>query len=526
WWHNFPKYAVSLLKSWYGDAATAENDYGFDWIPKISGDYSIMPMVQAFNDGLIKGLFCLGQNPAVGTQDAHLVRMGLAQLDWMVLRDVFEIETAAFWRNSPEVQRGELKTSEIKTEVFMLPAAVCAEKEGSFTNTMRLVQWHDKAVDPPGDARSESWFLYHLGRRLKELYAGSTLERDRGFQALTWDYSTTGRLQEPVMEEVMREVNGWTVADKKLVPGFADLKDDGSTACGCWIYAGIYPEEGRNRARSRKGDDWVSLDWGFSWPANRRILYNRASADPSGRPWSERKKYVWFDEAEKKWTGYDVPDFPVTKAPDTPANPDGLALDAHSGSDPFIMMPEGRAWLFVPAGMRDGPLPVHYEPVESPVENPLYKQQVNPVTKMWPRPDNQLIEHGDKEYPYAITTYRLTEHHTAGGMTRFLPWLAELQPEGFVEISTELAGQLGIANGDRVVVSTPRYSAEARALVTERLKPLRIRRRTVHQVGMPWHFGWQGHATGGIANNLTALVADPNVSIHESKAFMCNVRKK
>src|SRR5579883_90906 len=526
WWHNFPKYAVSLLKSWYGDAATAENDYGFDWIPKISGDYSIMPMVQAFNDGLIKGLFCLGQNPAVGTQDAHLVRMGLAQLDWMVLRDVFEIETAAFWRNSPEVQRGELKTSEIKTEVFMLPAAVCAEKEGSFTNTMRLVQWHDKAVDPPGDARSESWFLYHLGRRLKELYAGSTLERDRGFQALTWDYSTTGRLQEPVMEEVMREVNGWTVADKKLVPGFADLKDDGSTACGCWIYAGIYPEEGRNRARSRKGDDWVSLDWGFSWPANRRILYNRASADPSGRPWSERKKYVWFDEAEKKWTGYDVPDFPVTKAPDTPANPDGLALDAHSGSDPFIMMPEGRAWLFVPAGMRDGPLPVHYEPVESPVENPLYKQQVNPVAKMWPRPDNQLIEHGDKEYPYAITTYRLTEHHTAGGMTRFLPWLAELQPEGFVEISTELAGQLGIANGDRVVVSTPRYSAEARALVTQRLKPLRIRRRTVHQVGMPWHFGWQGHATGGIANNLTALVADPNVSIHESKAFMCNVRKK
>ena len=525
WWHHTPKYMISLLKAWYGEAATAENDYCYDAIPKISGDYSIMPMVQAFKDGTIEGLFCLGQNPAVGAQDAHLVRMGLANLRWLVLRDIFDVETASFWKTSPEVRRGELRPETIGTEVFMLPAAVAVEKAGSFTNTMRLVQWHDKATDPPGDARSEAWFIYHLGRRLKELYADSTDPRDRGFQALTWEYSVEGPHAEPCMEEVVREINGWTVADRKLLPGFAALKDDGSTACGCWIYSGIYPEEGRNRARDRQGDAWVSLNWGFAWPANRRILYNRASADPAGKPWSERKRYIWWDPDRTTWTGHDVPDFPLGKAPDTPAAPDGVGVDAHSGSDPFIMMPDGRGWLFVPSGLRDGPLPTHYEPLESPVANLLYPQDVNPVVKTWPRPDNRYIEHGDAEYPYVITTYRLTEHHTAGGMTRFLPWLAELQPRGFVEISLELARELGINTGDSVVLSTPRFQVETRALVTERLKPLRVRKRLLHQVGMPWHFGYQGLATGGIANDLTALVGDPNVSIHESKAFMCNLRK-
>jgi formate dehydrogenase major subunit len=309
------------------------------------------------------------------------------------------------------------------------------------------------------------------------------------------------------------------------VPGFAALKDDGSTACGCWIYSGIYPAEGQNNARRREGDDWVSLNWGFSWPANRRILYNRASADPSGKPWSERKKYVWWDAEQGKWLGYDVPDFPVNKAPDTPIKPDGTGIDAHAGSDPFIMMVDGRGWLFVPTGLRDGPLPAHYEPVESPVKNLLYSQETNPVLKRWDRPENKMIAHGDAEYPYVLTTYRLTEHHTAGGMSRFLPWLAELQPHGFVELSVELAGELAIANSDWVVVSTPRGEAEVRALVTERMKPMRIRKRLVHQVGMPWHFGYEGLAKGGIANNLTALVADPNVSIHESKALMCKIRK-
>jgi formate dehydrogenase major subunit len=525
WWHNTPKYMISLLKSWYGDAATAENDYMYDYVPKIDKDYSLLPMMQEMRDGKIIGMFCMGQNPAVGTQDAGMVRKGLAQLEWLVVRDAFEVETATFWKNSPEVKRGELDPKQIKTEIFLMPAAMIAEKGGTFTNTMRLIQYHDKAIEPPDDARSEAWFMYHLGKRLKELYADSTAERDRGIQALTWDYPTEGPYDEPIIDEIDKEINGWTVADRKLVPGFAALKDDGSTACGCWIYSGMYPAEGQNKTKSREGDDWVSLGWGFSWPANRRTLYNRASAAPDGSPWSERKKYVWWDAEQGKWTGYDVPDFPINKAPDTPLDPDGVSIEAHAGSDPFIMMPDGRGWLYVPSGLRDGPLPTHYEPVESPVKNLLYEQSASPVAKIWERKDNRIIKHGDSEYPYVLTTYRLVEHHTGGGMTRFLPWLAELQPTSFVEISTELAAELGIDNGEWVTVFTPRGEAEGRALVTERMKPMRVRRRLVHQIGMPRHYGYEGLAKGGTANNLTSMVADPNVSIHESKALLANIRK-
>ncbi len=525
WWHNTPKYLVSLLKAWYGDAATAENNYMFDYVPKVDKDYSVLPMMQEMRDGKLIGLFCMGQNPAVGTQDAGLVRKGLAELEWLVVRDAFEVETATFWKNSPEVKRGELDPKQIATEVFLMPAAMAPEKGGSFTNTMRLVQYHDKAVEPPGDARSEAWFMYHLGKRLKELYADSTAERDRGFQALTWDYPTEGLLSEPIIDEIDKEINGWTVADRKLVPGFAALKDDGSTACGCWIYSGMYPAEGQNKSMAREADDWVSLGWGFAWPANRRTLYNRASAAPDGTPWSERKKYIWWDAEQAKWTGYDVPDFPVNKPPDKPLDPDGTGVDAHSGSDPFIMMADGRAWLYVPSGLRDGPLPTHYEPVESPVENLLYGQNASPVAKIWERKDNPIIKHGDSDYPYVLTTYRLVEHHTAGGMSRFLPWLAELQPASFVELSTELAAELGIDNGEWLTVVTPRGEAEGRALVTDRMKPMRVRRRWVHTIGMPWHFGYEGLVKGGTANNLTSMVADPNVSIHESKALLANIRK-
>ncbi len=353
YWHNLPRFLISLLKAWYGDAATADNDYLFDAIPKISDDYSILPMVQAMKDGPIEGLFCLGQNPAVGTQDAHLVRQGLATLKWLVVRDAFEVESAAFWRNGPEVQSGEMRPEDIGTEVFLMPAAMCPEKDGSFTNTMRLVQFHDKAVEPPGDARSEAWFMYDLGRRLKALYADSTDPRDRGFLALTWDYPTAGPHDDPVIDAIVKEINGWTVADRQQIASFADLKDDGSTAAGCWIYTGIYPEEGHNRARDRQGDNWVSPGWGYAWPANRRILYNRASADPAGRPWSERKKYLWWDAEAGRWTGYDVPDFPPAKAPDTPADSRGSGLDAHSGSDPFIV-DGGRQGLAVRADRAEG----------------------------------------------------------------------------------------------------------------------------------------------------------------------------
>jgi len=525
-WYDMPKFMVSLLKAWYGDAATPENDFGYAFLPKIGGDYSFQSILTMIKDGIIKGLFVMGMNPAVGGQNARLARQALANLDWLVVRDVHEIETASFWYDAPEVRSGEIRPQDIKTEVFFLPAAIAAEKDGTFTNTHRLVQWHDKAVEPPGDARSEAHFVYHLGRRLKELYAGDDSPAGQQIQALTWDYPTVGPHEEPDLMAVAKEISGYRVADGRPVAGFHELADDGSTACGCWIYSGIVTPEGEHRAKRRRGDDRASLDWGFAWPANRRILYNRASADPQGRPWSERKKWIWWDPEQGRWVGYDVPDFPATKPPDYQPPPGARGLDAHPGTAPFIMMLDGLGWLFVPVGLLDGPLPTHYEPWETPVTNLLYPSQPrNPVAPAFLRADNPYHEIGDPRYPYVITTYRLTEHHTAGGMSRWVPWLAELQPAGFVEISPELARELGIANGDWVVVETARGAAEARALVTERVQPLTIAGRTVHVIGMPWHFGFGGLATGGIANELAALVEDPNSLIHEAKSFTCTIRK-
>ncbi len=525
-WYSMPNYVISLLKAWYGDDATQENDYAYDLVPKISGDYSFQPMLMMMKDGTMKGLFCMGQNPAVGGQNAVLGRAGLANLDWLVVRDIHEIETAAFWHDAPEVREGKVRPQQIKTEIFLMPAAVASEKNGSYTNTQRLVQWHDKAVEPTGDVRSEAWFVYHLGRRLKELYAGDNSVRGRQIRAITWDYGAEGAYGDPDLRLVVKEINGYTVADGQVVKSPSQLKADGSTASGCWIYTGIMPEEGVNLARSRRGDDRASLEWGFAWPANRRILYNRASADPQGRPWSERKKWVWWDAEQGRWTGYDVPDFPLTKPPDYTPPPDAKGLDAHAGDSPFLNMADGKGWLFAASGLRDGPLPTHYEPWETPVRNLLYpEQQRSPAAKLHLRPDNPYHEIGDPRFPYVITTYRLTEHHTAGGMSRWVPWLAELQPQGFVEISPELAAELGIDNGDWVTVATLRGQAEARALVTERVQPLTIDGRTVHHIGMPWHFGFGGLAQGGIANDLSALVEDPNSLIHEAKSFTCTLRK-
>lgn len=525
-WYEMPKFLISLLKAWYGDAATPENDFGYTFLPKIGGDYSFQSILTMMEDGIIKGLFVMGMNPAVGGQNARLARRALANLDWLVVRDVHEIETASFWYDAPEVRNGEVRPQDIRTEVFFLPAAIAAEKDGTFTNTHRLVQWHDKAIDPPADARSEAHFVYHLGRRLKELYADDDSPAGQQIRALTWDYPTTGPHQEPDLMAVAREISGYRVADARPVAGFHELADDGSTACGCWIYAGIVTPEGEHRAKRRRGDERASPDWGFAWPANRRILYNRASADPQGRPWSERKKWIWWDPDQGRWVGYDVPDFPATKPPDYQPPPGAKGLDAHPGTAPFIMMLDGRGWLFVPHGLVDGPLPTHYEPWESPIPNLLYPTQPrSPVAPVFLRPDNPYHEIADPRYPYVITTYRLTEHHTAGGMSRWVPWLAELQPAGFVEISPELARELGIATGDWVVVETARGSAEARALVTERVQPLTIAGRAVHVIGMPWHFGFGGLATGGIANELAALIEDPNSLIHEAKSFTCTIRK-
>ncbi|MBX6341018.1 MAG: formate dehydrogenase, partial [Thermomicrobiaceae bacterium] len=535
YWANTPKFMVSYLKSMYGDAATKENDFGYDWHPKITGDHSHMPMMVLMAEGKVKGMFAMGQNPAVGGQNASFQRKALAKLEWLVVKDNFETETAAFWYNSPEVKSGELKPSDIQTEVFFFPSAQVGESEGSFTNTQRLVKWHHKAADPPGDCRSDIWFTYQLGKRLKAMYANSTEPRDQGIKNLVWDYDpdtppTDTRIQgEPDVLKILKEINGYETATGKHLPGFANLKDDGSTTCASWIYSGIFPAPDQNRAASRNpdppGGPGTNLNWGFSWPANRRVLYNRASAKPDGTPWSERKKWVWWDAAAGKWTGYDVPDFTVTKAPNTPAKPDGTGLDAHSGSEPFIMKADGRGWLFAPTGMVDGPLPTHYEPAESPVQNPLYKQQSNPVLKLWKRDDNRIITPGDPQFPYVLSTYRLTEHHLSGVMSRWLPWLAELQPELFVELSPELAQEKGIKNLDWVKVSTPRGDIRAKALVTRRMRPLQVNGKTLHHVGLPWHWGYQGVVTGDVVNDLSALVGDPNVSIHEGKAFVCNVEK-
>ncbi|MBV8222386.1 MAG: molybdopterin-dependent oxidoreductase, partial [Candidatus Eremiobacteraeota bacterium] len=380
WWANFPKYIVSFLKAWYGDAATKENDYRYDWVAKTNGDHSHLASTFAMVEGKVKGFLIMGQNPAAGSANARLQRKALAALDWLVVRDMYEIESASFWYAAPDGQDPHA----IKTEIFFVPAASHLEKEGSFTNTQRLVQWREKAIDPPDDARSDAWFVNDLAKRLKALYADSTLERDAPIKALTWDFDRAHPepgsriLDEPDLDRVVQEINGRDIATGKLLTGFAELKDDGSTACGSWIYSGIHPEPALNRAASRDNRGRVFPNWGWSWPANRRILYNRASADPSGRPWSERKKYIWWDEEQKKWVGDDVPDFPLTKDPETPAKPGAGGMDALSGSDPFIMMADGRAQLFVSKGLKDGPFPTHYEPYESPVHNALYGQQSNP----------------------------------------------------------------------------------------------------------------------------------------------------
>jgi len=389
------------------------------------------------------------------------------------------------------------------------------------------VQWHDKAVEPPGDCRSEAWFLYHLGRRLRELYADEDTPQARQIRSITWEYGEQGATREPEIERIVKEINGYTVADGKLLPHYNQLRADGSTASGCWIYTGIMPEEGQNRARSRQADDRASLGWGYAWPANERVLYNRASADPEGHPWSERKAWIWWDAAQGRWTGHDIPDFPATKPPDYQPPPDAKGLDAHPGDAPFVRLSDGRGALFANEQMKDGPLPTHYEPWESPVHNALYPEHpTNPIAPIFDRPDNRYHETPDPRFPYVITTYRLTEHHTAGGMSRYVPWLAELQPEGFVEISPELAAEHGIATRDMVVLTTLRGEVEVRALVTDRMQPLEIDGQRVHQIGMPWHFGYGGIAKGAIANDLSALIEDPNSRIHEGKAFTCNLRRK
>jgi formate dehydrogenase major subunit len=536
YWVNYPKFFLSLMKAWWGPAATKENDFAYDYLPKLirTDAYSHQHFLLSMLKKDVKGFVVMGQNPAVDSPNAGMARKALRSLEWMVVVDLFEIDTAAVWKE-PGI---DPKSS--PTEVFFIPGAPAAEKDGSVTNTMRLAQWHVRAVEPPGEARSDAAFIVDVGSRVKALYKDSTAKKDRPILDLVWDYQPQGPKKEPRMELVLKEINGYATEDipDKDKPGellykqgqplktFAHLRDDGSTACGNWIYSGMYPEEGKNLALRRerpKEGDYLGHGWGFAWPANRRILYNRASADPSGKPWSERKKLIWWDAAQKKWGGSDVPDFPLTVAPDAPRAKEG-PFKGLSGTDAFIMNPHGVGQFFT--AVADGPFPEHYEPFESPTQNLLSKVQSNPVAKVWDIGELNRLGTPDK-YPYVLTTYRLTEHHAAG-MSRHVPWLSELYAGHFAEIGPDLAKELGIRNGDMIVVDTPRAKIKLRAMVTERIKPFVIDGKKVYQVGIPWHWGYQGvmdSAKGDVTNDLVASLGDPTTYIQESKALLCNVRK-
>jgi formate dehydrogenase major subunit len=524
-WGRMDAYMVSLLKAWWGAAATAENEFCFAHLPRIDGDHSTYPTMLRMREGAVDGFFVMGENPAVGSANARVNRLAMAQLKWLVVRDFQEIETASWWYAGPEVETGEMRPEDVATEVFFLPAATHIEKDGSLTQTHRLLQWHHQALEPPDDCRSELWFMYHLGRKVREKLAGSAAPRDRAVLDLTWDYPTKGATDEPDADAVLREING-TGPDGRALTVYTELRPDGSTTSGCWIYCGCYADEVNQAARRKPGSEqtWIAPEWGWAWPANRRILYNRCSADPQGRPWSERKRLLEWDSARGEWVGPDVPDFVPDKPPDYVPPEGARAEQALRGDDPFLMQPDGKAWLFVPSGLVDGPLPAHYEPHESPVENRLYGRRENPPVQTFAVPDNPYNPPGSPAFPFVLTTYRLTEHQTAGGMSRYVPHLAELQPALFCEVGPELAAARDLEHGGWATIVTARAAIEARVLVTDRMAPLDVAGRTVLQVGLPYHYGVGGLARGDSPNDLLSLALDPNCHIQESKVLTCDVR--
>jgi len=521
WLGNFPKYITSQMKAWYGEDFDVETGELFDYFPRLSGDHSFYPTIMKMKDREVKGCFVFGQNFAHGGPHSRMARDATRNLDWLVVLDAFEVETATTWKADG------VDPKEVGTEVFFMPCALIAEKDGSFTQTQRMLQWHDKAVEPPDDARSDAWFAFHLGRRLKELYKDSEEPRDSLIKALTWDYPTEGEHEEPDIQSILREINGYYVEDGSPVNGFLELQDDGSTACGAWIYSGSFAD-GVNQSRRRKPaseQDLLAPEWGWAWPDNRRVLYNRASADPEGKPWSEKKKLVWWDEEQESWVGNDKPDFVPTKRPDYRPDADAEGVDAIPGNGPFIMQGDGKGWLFATVGLEDGPLPTHYEPLESPVKNPMYYQQHDPVVRKFDRPDNPYNKPDDPNYPHVVTTYRLTEHHTSGAMSRWIPWLSELQPELFAEINPELAEEKGVGNLDWVTIKTTRGKIHCKALVTDRVPSYDIEGKRIHTIGLPYHWGPNGLVKGDTVNDLIPVSLEANVAIHEAKAFSADLEK-
>jgi formate dehydrogenase major subunit len=518
WWRNKPKYVVSLLKALFGDAATPENDFGYGWMPKVDDGTSCswLDLFEQMGQGKFTGFFAWGQNPAVSSAHAGKVRKAMAGLKWLVTVNLFDNETSSFWRGPG------MDPKEIGTEVFLLPCAASMEKEGSVTNSGRWMQWRYKAAEPPGEAKSDGDILVELWRRIRALYeqGGSFPEPILHFRL---DHVHAGRFDPRSMARLINGyfekdavIAGKTYRKGTLLPSFTLLQADGSTSSGNWLYCNSYTEEGNMSARRGKADPTgmgLFSEWAWSWPVNRRILYNRASVDLKGRPWSAEKEILRWT-ADERWAG-DVPDG------------EGPPMSHQAqGRYPFIMKPDGVASLFGP-GLADGPFPEHYEPFESPVEkNPFSSRVRNPVARLYGS-DAEISAPGDPRFPLVATTHRVTEHWQTGVISRWLPWLLETQPELFVEMSQELAGQLGIKNGEECTVSSARGRVNAVALVTYRMRPMLIHGRTVHQVSLPWCYGWlHPRDRGDAANLLTAPVGDPNTRIPETKAFMVNISRR
>ena len=501
WWQHTPKYVVSMLKAWYGDAATADNEFGFHYLPKIQTgqNYSHISLFEAMEKGVIKGLMCWGQNPAVGGPNANQERSAMDKLDWMVVADMWQTETANFW------QRPGAIPANIQTEVFLLPAKSSYEKEGSVTNSSRWSQWRYTCADAPGEAEDDLYMLTMLYRKLKELYQAEGGPNSEAITNLTWDYGSG----HPDVHKVAKEINGYDLTTGKLMASFSGLKADGTTTSGNWLYCASYTEDG-NMAERRDPVDKSGIglfsNWAWCWPVNRRIIYNRASVDLDGKPWDSEHPVITWNEATRKWEG-DVPD-------------GGAAPMNQGGYYPFIMKPEGLSRLFGP-GMAEGPMPEHYEPWEAPISNPMSKQQSNPAFKIWRPSEQGTID----KFPIVCSTYRVSEHWQGGQMTRNCSWLVEMQPEPFCEMSEELADDKGIKNGDRVIVESARGEVNVVALVTKRFKPFKMNGSIVHQVGVIWHWGYTGLSTGDSANVLTPHVGDANTMIPEYKAFLVEVRK-
>jgi len=528
YYQNYPKFFVSFLKSLWDNKATKDNDFGYHWLPKMDDGkhYSTMHLFDRMYEGKIKGFFAIGADPAVSTPNSNKVRKALQNLDWLIGENIFDNETYQFWRG-PGVD-----PAKIKTECFLLPASATMEKEGSQSNSGRWVQWKYKAADSPGDAIPVGEIEIKIMAAVKKLYAKEGGVCPEPIVNLKWDYlndkghydviKVAHQINGVFLEDTVIEdkAKGTTTLYKKgqLVPGFGNLQVDGKTACGNWCISGSYTAEGINRMASRGKEDPTGLglfpNWAFAWPVNRRILYNRASCDVNGKPYNPKRKLLeWKGD---KWEG-DVPDGPWPPQ-----------ANKEKGKYPFIMKTDGVGALFGP-GMVEGPFPEHYEPLEGPLaKNPMSGQLINPAIEIFDKnKDVDKIARASEKFPYVCTTYSCTEHWCTGALTRWQAWLLEMQPELYVEIGDKLAEEKGIKNGDRVKVSSIRGEAPCVAMVTKRFKPFTVEGKTVHQVGMPFNYGWlfPKDSTSDSTNVLTPTVGDANTFCPEYKAFMVNVEK-